>query len=150
MQDPMNGDCRRKRFRSGEAVKGDAMSQRSASINVSQSFRNLLNAVVNSAPKILVFLIVLVVGWIVAKGRADAMHVARNARQDRTAQQPTYTTASTSTTNSVGTTSFAGPGSTGSTGPTRTAGYSQDLGSTEGYSRGADPGDWRNPDANYW
>jgi Conserved TM helix len=144
MQDPMNGDCRRKRFRSGEAVKGDAMSQRSASINVSQSFRNLLNAVVNSTPKILVFLIVLVIGWIVAKGRADAMHVSRHARQERTAQQPTCTTAS------AGATNFAAAGSTGSTGPARTAGYSQDLGSTEGYSRGTDPADWRNPDANYW
>jgi hypothetical protein len=134
----------------GESVKGGAMSQRPASICVSQSFRNLLNTVVNSIPKILVFLIVLVIGWIVAKGRADAMRVPPHARQDPTAQQPSSTTASVGTTGFAGVTGFVGTGATGSAGPTAAAGYSQDAGSTEGYYRGTDPGDWRNPDANYW
>jgi hypothetical protein len=120
------------------------MSQRPASIYVSQSFRNLLNTVVDSIPKILVFLIVLVIGWIVAKGRADAVRVPPHARQDQTAQQPTYITAS------AGTTGLAGTGAAGSAGPTGAAGYSQDAGATEGYYRGTDPGDWRNPDTNYW
>ncbi len=120
------------------------MSQRPVSIDVSQSFQNLLKMVVNSIPKILVFLIVLVIGWIVAKGRADAMRVPPHARQNQTAQQPTYTTASTFTTASAGT------GSAGLASPTGAAGYSQDPGSTEVYYRGIDPGDWRNPDANYW
>jgi hypothetical protein len=132
------------------------MSQRPASIYVSQSFRNLLNTVVDSIPKILVFLIVLVIGWIVAKGRADAVRVPPHARQDQTAQQPTYITASAGTTGfagitaSAGTRDYAGTGVTGSAGSTGTAGYSQDAGSTEGYYRGTDPGDWRNPDTNYW
>jgi hypothetical protein len=43
------------------------MNQPLASINVSQSFQNLLNTVVTFIPKILVFLIILVIGWIVAK-----------------------------------------------------------------------------------
>jgi len=43
------------------------MTQPLASVNVSQSFQNLLNTVFNSLPKILVFLVVLVVGWIIAK-----------------------------------------------------------------------------------
>ena len=43
------------------------MSEPLASINVSQSFQNLLNTVVHEIPKIVVFLVVLVVGWIIAK-----------------------------------------------------------------------------------
>jgi hypothetical protein len=43
------------------------MRQPLASISVSQSFQNLLNTVVHSIPKILVFLVILIVGWIVAK-----------------------------------------------------------------------------------
>ncbi|MBO0802858.1 MAG: hypothetical protein J2P25_07255 [Nocardiopsaceae bacterium] len=38
-----------------------------ASVNVGQSFQNLLNTVMHAIPQILVFLVVLVVGWIVAK-----------------------------------------------------------------------------------
>ena len=43
------------------------MSEPLASINVSQSFQNLLDTVVHAVPKILVFLLVLVIGWIIAK-----------------------------------------------------------------------------------
>lgn len=43
------------------------MNQPLASINVGTSFQDLLTTVVHSIPKILVFLAVLVIGWIVAK-----------------------------------------------------------------------------------
>ncbi|HEY3881341.1 MAG TPA: hypothetical protein VGM12_22330 [Trebonia sp.] len=43
------------------------MSQPLASFQISQSFQNLLDTVFHSIPKLLVFLLVLVVGWIVAK-----------------------------------------------------------------------------------
>jgi Conserved TM helix len=43
------------------------VSQPPASINIGQPFRDLLNTVANSAPRILVFLIVLAIGWIVVK-----------------------------------------------------------------------------------
>ena len=43
------------------------MNQPLASISVSTSFQDLLTTVVHSIPKILVFLVVLVIGWIVAK-----------------------------------------------------------------------------------
>jgi hypothetical protein len=43
------------------------MQQPLASVSVSSSVQDLLNTVFHSLPKILVFLIVLVVGWIVAK-----------------------------------------------------------------------------------
>jgi hypothetical protein len=39
-------------------------------VSVSQSFQNLFDTVFRSIPKILVFLVFLVVGWIVAKVRA--------------------------------------------------------------------------------
>jgi len=42
------------------------MNQPLAAVNVSQSFQGLLNTVIHSLPKILVFLVVLVVGWIIA------------------------------------------------------------------------------------
>jgi Conserved TM helix len=38
-----------------------------ADVNVSQSFQNLLNTVFNAIPKILLFLVILVIGWIVAR-----------------------------------------------------------------------------------
>jgi hypothetical protein len=38
-----------------------------ASVDISQSFQNLLNTVIHSIPKILVFLAILVVGWIIAR-----------------------------------------------------------------------------------
>jgi Conserved TM helix len=43
------------------------MTHSLASVSVSQSFQNLLDTVFHSVPKILVFLLILVVGWIVAK-----------------------------------------------------------------------------------
>jgi hypothetical protein len=43
------------------------MTQPLASVSFSQSFQNLLDTVVHSIPKILVFLVVLVIGWFVAK-----------------------------------------------------------------------------------
>src|SRR6516162_3616089 len=46
------------------------MSQPLASVSVSQSFQNLLDSVFRALPKILVFLVVLMVGWIVAKAVA--------------------------------------------------------------------------------
>jgi small-conductance mechanosensitive channel len=51
------------------------MSQPLASINVSQSFQNLLNTVVNAVPRILVFLVILIVGWIIAKVLARVVDV---------------------------------------------------------------------------
>ena len=44
-------------------VKGE-MHQPLAAVSVSQSFQNLLDTVFHSVPKILVFLVILVVGWI--------------------------------------------------------------------------------------
>jgi hypothetical protein len=43
------------------------MTQPLASVSVSQSFQNLLDTVFHSIPKILVFLAILIVGWIIAK-----------------------------------------------------------------------------------
>jgi hypothetical protein len=43
------------------------MSQPTASISPSTSFQDLLTTVVHSIPKIVVFLLVLLIGWIVAK-----------------------------------------------------------------------------------
>jgi hypothetical protein len=43
------------------------MNQPLASFQISTSFQNLLDTVFHSIPKILVFLIILVIGWIVAK-----------------------------------------------------------------------------------
>jgi Conserved TM helix len=43
------------------------MTHALASVSVSQSFQNLLDTVFHSIPKILVFLAILVVGWIIAK-----------------------------------------------------------------------------------
>jgi len=43
------------------------MSHHVLAINVTQSFQNLLDTVVHSIPKVLVFLVILVVGWILAR-----------------------------------------------------------------------------------
>lgn len=51
------------------------MSEPLAAINVSQSFQNLLNTVIHSIPKILVFLVVLIVGWIIAKALSKIVDV---------------------------------------------------------------------------
>jgi uncharacterized integral membrane protein len=53
-------------------------------VSVSQSFQNLLDTVFHSIPKILVFLVFLVVGWIVAKGAGAAIVILlRKVRFDR-------------------------------------------------------------------
>jgi hypothetical protein len=49
------------------------MHQPLAAVSVSQSFQNLLDTVFHSVPKILVFLVILVVGWIIAKLLARAL-----------------------------------------------------------------------------
>jgi len=60
------------------------MSQPLASFQVSQSFQNLLDTVFHSIPKILVFLLVLVIGWIVAKVLARIVDmVLRRVKFDR-------------------------------------------------------------------
>jgi hypothetical protein len=43
------------------------MAQPLASVSVSQSFQNLLNTVVRAIPTIIVFLVILVIGWIIAR-----------------------------------------------------------------------------------
>jgi hypothetical protein len=43
------------------------MAQPLASVDVGQSFQNLLDTVVHAIPKIVVFLVILVVGWLVAR-----------------------------------------------------------------------------------
>src|SRR6185437_9963856 len=43
------------------------MNQPEASFQVSTSFQNLLDTVFHSIPKILVFLLILIIGWIVAR-----------------------------------------------------------------------------------
>ena len=98
------------------------MSRPLASVNVGRSFQNLLDTVVDSIARILIFPVILVIRWVVAKLLSGSGR----------------------------TTVSAGIGSTGSAGPTGAAAYSQDPGSAENYSRGADPGDWPNLDANYW
>jgi hypothetical protein len=47
--------------------KGEYMSQPLASVSVSSSFQDLLTTVFHSIPKILIFLVILIVGWIIAK-----------------------------------------------------------------------------------
>jgi hypothetical protein len=49
------------------------MTQPLASVDFGQGVQNLLNTVMHSLPKILVFLIVLVVGWIIAKALQKAI-----------------------------------------------------------------------------
>jgi hypothetical protein len=43
------------------------MNEPLADVNVSQSLQNLLNTVFNAIPKILLFLVILVIGWIVSR-----------------------------------------------------------------------------------
>ena len=43
------------------------MAQHLAAVSVSQSFQNLLNTVVRAIPTIVVFLVILVIGWVVAR-----------------------------------------------------------------------------------
>ncbi len=51
------------------------MNQPLASFQISTSFQNLLDTVFHSIPKILVFLLILVIGWIVAKVLARIVDV---------------------------------------------------------------------------
>lgn len=60
------------------------MNQPLASFQVSTSFQNLLDTVFHSIPKILVFLLILVIGWIVAKVLARIVDmVLRRVKFDR-------------------------------------------------------------------
>ena len=60
------------------------MTQPLASVDFGQGVQNLLNTVMHSLPKILVFLIVAVVGWIIAKALQKAVKVVlRRLRFDR-------------------------------------------------------------------
>ena len=60
------------------------MKQPLASFQISTSFQNLLDTVFHSIPKILVFLLILVIGWIVAKVLARIVDmVLRRVRFDR-------------------------------------------------------------------
>jgi hypothetical protein len=60
------------------------MAPRLASVSPSQSFQNLLNTVASALPKILVFLAVLVIGWLVARLLARVADVLlRRMRFDR-------------------------------------------------------------------
>src|ERR1700735_1677128 len=64
--------------------RGERMSQPLASFQISQSFQNLLDTVFHSIPKLLVFLLVLVVGWFVAKVLARVVDmVLRRVTFDR-------------------------------------------------------------------
>src|SRR6202035_3815245 len=60
------------------------MNQPLASFQISNSFQDLLDTVSHTIPKILVFLIILVIGWIVAKalGRIVDM-ILRRVKFDR-------------------------------------------------------------------
>jgi Conserved TM helix len=60
------------------------MNQPLASFQISTSFQNLLDTVFHSIPKILVFLLVLVIGWIVAKVLARLVDmILRRIKFDR-------------------------------------------------------------------
>lgn len=60
------------------------MNQPLASFQISNSFQNLLDTVFHSIPKILVFLVILVIGWIVAKVLARIVDmVLRRLKFDR-------------------------------------------------------------------
>jgi hypothetical protein len=60
------------------------MAQPLASVSASQSFQNLLDTVVRSIPKILVFLAVLVIGWMIARVLARVVDmILRRAHFDR-------------------------------------------------------------------
>jgi hypothetical protein len=64
------------------------MNHSLASVSVSQSFQNLLNTVFNSLPKILLFLVILVIGWIVARVIMQAVvMLLRRVHFDRFAQR---------------------------------------------------------------
>src|ERR1700677_4842326 len=51
----------------GRLPKGDDMDRQLAAISVSQSFQNLMNTVIGALWKIPLFLVILVIGWLVAR-----------------------------------------------------------------------------------
>jgi hypothetical protein len=51
----------------GSLPRGEGMSQPLASFSIGTSFQNLLDTVFHSIPKIIVFLVIIVIGWIVAR-----------------------------------------------------------------------------------
>ena len=60
------------------------MNQPLASFQISTSFQNLLDTVFHSIPKILVFLLILVIGWVVAKVLARIVDmILRRVKFDR-------------------------------------------------------------------
>ena len=64
------------------------MAQPLAALSASQSFQNLLNTVVSTIPKILVFLVVLVVGWLAARVVARVVDLLlRRVRFDHFAER---------------------------------------------------------------
>jgi hypothetical protein len=64
------------------------MNQPLASISVSQSFQNLMNTVFNAIPKILLFLVILVIGWLVARVLMQAVAtLLRKLKFDNFAQR---------------------------------------------------------------
>jgi hypothetical protein len=64
------------------------MTQPLALVSVSQSVQNLLDTVFHSIPKILVFLAILIVGWIIAKVLMQVIvAVARKLGFDRFAER---------------------------------------------------------------
>jgi Conserved TM helix len=64
------------------------MNQPLASISVSQSFQNLMNTVFNAIPKILLFLAILVIGWLVARVLMQAVAtLLRKLKFDNFAQR---------------------------------------------------------------
>jgi small-conductance mechanosensitive channel len=64
------------------------MNRPLASISVSQSFQNLLDTVVHSIPKVLLFLVILVIGWIIARVLMQAVvMLLRKVNFDRFAER---------------------------------------------------------------
>jgi hypothetical protein len=64
------------------------MNQPLADVNVSQSLQNLLNTVFNAIPKILLFLVILVIGWLVARVLMQAVAtLLRKLKFDHFAQR---------------------------------------------------------------
>src|ERR1044071_9694303 len=77
---------RRKRERGSGAARaeGEIMAQPLASVDVSQSFQNLLDTVIHAIPEILVFLVILVAGWLVTRILARVADlILRRAHFDR-------------------------------------------------------------------
>jgi hypothetical protein len=64
------------------------MNQPLASVSVSQSFQNLLDTVFNALPKILLFLVILVIGWIIARVLMQAVvMLLRKVKFDKFAER---------------------------------------------------------------